>query len=127
MCRIYYFSRLKIPRILRRDRYSNRATSAAKITCGVLPSCDRVAANFRKHAERSDLLWPGVEINRGCTRRTRATEIETEARCTFCTDGTGPKRCPRTIHFNILFRYGSLSFPTVRLLRATSSDALVHP
>lgn len=79
-------------------------------------------ANFRKHAERLDLLRAGVEINRGCTRRTRAAEIETEP-------GTyvdGAAAVPNDIHQLFILTSSSATVPYRRLLEVTSSDALVH-
>lgn len=65
------------PTDIKRGRYSNRTSPVAKITCGILPSYDR-AGQFPKTRRKVGLVTAGVEINRGCTRRTRAAEIETE-------------------------------------------------
>lgn len=92
---------------IKHGRYSNRTSLAVKITCGVLPSYDRVD-QFPKTRRKVGFVTAGVEINRGCTRRTRPVEIETEPG-TFVQTERGPKPYPRTIHFNILFRYGSIS------------------
>jgi len=89
---------------IKHGRYSNRTSLTAKITCGVLWSYDRVD-QFPKTRRKVGFVTAGVEINRGCTRRTRPVEIETEPG-TFVQTKRGPKRYPRTIHFSILFRYG---------------------
>lgn len=76
------FLAAKNPTDIRRGRYSNSASPVAKITCGVLPSYDRVG-QFPKTRRKVGLVtarapWKSIAVVRA--GRASAVEIETEPR-----------------------------------------------
>lgn len=87
------------------------------------------SANFRKHADKSDLLR-AREINRVVIRvgRRDGNEIETSMVRTFVRNLV-KRRLRRTIHFNVLPLFGPLSLPAHRvqlLFRGTSGSNIVR-